>query len=320
MLAERPESSRFARRTDGAPCYKSAAMTRSTRDPAAKGAPGRVRPLSRVPDADGGEPSKEAENEAKGAADGVVSTALNDAEEGASNEPDEAATERGTASSDPDLPPVDGPDVVLPDARQLHGPEERERDRLLVERAQQGDHGAFRQLFDRYHKRAYSVAYGVLKNRHDAMDVVQEGFVKVHKHLASFQGSSSFYTWLYRIVMNLAIDQLRRRKTSRPVEYDDAIARDGDVNDAILPRMADANPRKAAIRRELIEKIDAALAELPEYHRQVILLREIEGLSYEEMAEVLEVPKGTIMSRLFHARKKMQAALAGYVDGDMDIE
>jgi RNA polymerase sigma-70 factor, ECF subfamily len=143
----------------------------------------------------------------------------------------------------------------------------------------------------------------------------------VHKHLASFHGSSSFYTWLYRIVMNLAIDQLRRRKTSRPVEYDDAIARDGDeVNEAILPRMADANPRKAAIRRELVEKIDAALAELPEYHRQVILLREVEGLSYEEMAEALEVPKGTIMSRLFHARKKMQAALAGYVDGDMDIE
>jgi RNA polymerase sigma-70 factor (ECF subfamily) len=206
--------------------------------------------------------------------------------------------------------------------RHRGSPEEREADRLLVERARNGDHGAFRTLYDKYHKRAFSVAYGVLKNRHDALDVVQEGFVKVHKHLDSFEGTSSFYTWLYRIVMNLAIDSLRRRKTSRPVEYDDAIGRDGEGagEESIMARMLDANPRKAAIRRELVAKIDAALAELPDYHREVILLREIDGMSYEEMAEVLEVPKGTIMSRLFHARKKMQAALAEYVDGDMDIE
>ena len=285
------------------------------RDPGAKGAPKRVRPPARAPgvdERDAALPPSPVEPEVA-----AMSGAVNDPDIGASNGPDEAPTEGGTSRSDPDLPPVDGPDPVPA----LHAPEERERDRQLVERAQQGDHGAFRQLFDRYHKRAYAVAYGVLKNRHDAMDVVQDGFVKVHKHLASFQGSSSFYTWLYRIVMNLAIDQLRRRKTSRPVEYDDSISREGEgANEAILPRLADANPRKAAIRKELIEKIDAALAELPEYHRQVILLREIEGLSYEEMAEVLEVPKGTIMSRLFHARKKMQSALAGYVDGDMDIE
>ncbi len=317
MLADRPESSGFVLRTVGSPCYKSASMTRSTRDPAAKGASGRVRPLSRAPAAEDDEPDKQPDSEAAAGVAPLVSGSLNDAPRGASNADDGSPPERGAASSDPDLPPVEDAEAVPTHA----APEERERDRLLVERAQQGDHGAFRQLFDRYHKRAYSVAYGVLKNRHDAMDVVQEGFVKVHKHLASFQGSSSFYTWLYRIVMNLAIDQLRRRKTSRPVEYDDAISREeGGTNEAILPRMADANPRKAAIRRELIEKIDAALAELPEYHRQVILLREIEGLSYEEMAEVLDVPKGTIMSRLFHARKKMQSALAGYVDGDMDIE
>jgi RNA polymerase sigma-70 factor (ECF subfamily) len=95
---------------------------------------------------------------------------------------------------------------------------------------------------------------------------------------------------------------------------------EGGGDDSILPRMMEANPRKATIRRELLEKVQAALSELPEIHQQVILLREIEGLSYEEMAEALEVPKGTIMSRLFHARKKMQAALEGYVDGDMDIE
>jgi RNA polymerase sigma-70 factor (ECF subfamily) len=212
--------------------------------------------------------------------------------------------------------------LVPDDARLLHhAPEDREIDADLVRRAQGGDHAAFRQLFDRYHKRVYAVAFGVLKNRHDALDCVQEGFVKVHRHLPSFQGSSSFYTWLYRIVMNLAIDQLRRRKTAKPVEFDDS-RRDSQEpgDDAIVARLLDENPRKAVIRRELLERVQAALAELPEYHRQVILLREIEGMSYEEMAEALEVPKGTIMSRLFHARKKMQEALKAYVDGDLDIE
>lgn len=202
------------------------------------------------------------------------------------------------------------------------GSEDRERDGDLVLRAQHGDRGAFRALFERHHKRAYAVAYGVLKNKQDALDVVQDAFVKVHRHLGAFQGGSSFYTWLYRIVMNLAIDQMRRRKTSRPVEYDDALARDAEPgDDAILPRMAASNPRKVVLRRELMVRVEQALQSLPEYHRQVIVLREIEGMTYEEMAEVLEVPKGTIMSRLFHARRKMQAALQDYVEGgDLDIE
>lgn len=202
------------------------------------------------------------------------------------------------------------------------GNEDRERDRELVGRVQSGDRRAFRELFERHHKRAYAVAYGVLKNKQDALDVVQEAFVKVHRHLDSFQGSSSFYTWLYRIVMNLAIDQLRRRKTARPVEYDDAALREGETaDDSILPRMLESNPRKTVIRRELMARVEEALKTLPEYHRQVIVLREIEGLSYEEMAEVLEVPKGTIMSRLFHARRKMQVALQDFVEGgDLDVE
>ena len=92
-------------------------------------------------------------------------------------------------------------------------------------------------------------------------------------------------------------------------------------DETILPRMLDANPRRTVIRRELMERVEAALATLPDYHRQVIVLREIEGLSYEEMAEILEVPKGTIMSRLFHARRKMQVALQDFVEGgDLEVE
>jgi RNA polymerase sigma-70 factor (ECF subfamily) len=292
-------------------------MARATRD-AAEEVPGAARPPAAKPRSASGEIAPDPKGETEPSAGDAAE--LNDPGAAPSNASDEESDESERAPAETDVPPADDGPVPV---RHRASPEEREADRLLVERARGGDHGAFRQLFEKYHKRAFSVAYGVLKNRHDALDVVQEGFVKVHKHLGNFEGSSSFYTWLYRIVMNLAIDSLRRRKTSRPVEYDDAIRRDsvdGGGDDVILARMLDANPRKAAIRRELVAKIDAALAELPDYHREVILLREIDGLSYEEMAEVLNVPKGTIMSRLFHARKKMQAALADYVDGDMDIE
>lgn len=196
-------------------------------------------------------------------------------------------------------------------------------DKTLVARVQEGDERAFRILFDRYHRRAYAVAYGVVKNKQDAMDIVQDGFVKVHRHIAKFQGTSSFYTWLYRIIMNLSIDHVRRRKNAKGVEYDDRVGREADEvagDGTLLPRILDENPGKTVIRRELLEKIQAALEELPEYHRAVIVLREIEGLSYEEMSQVLGVPKGTIMSRLFHARKKMQAALSDYMQGELSIE
>jgi len=201
--------------------------------------------------------------------------------------------------------------------------EDQSADRELVAKVQEGDERAFRVLFDRYHRRAYAVAFGVVKNQQDALDIVQEGFIKVHRHIGTFHGSSSFYTWLYRIIMNLAIDHVRRRKNAKGVEYDDRVGRETDDSGGdgtLLPRIMDSNPSKTVIRRELLEKIQAALEELPEYHRAVIVLREIEGLSYEEMSQVLEVPKGTIMSRLFHARKKMQVALSDYMQGDLAIE
>ena len=123
--------------------------------------------------------------------------------------------------------------------------------------------------------------------------------------------------------MNLAIDHVRRRKNAKGVEYDDRVGREADEvagDGTLLPRILDANPGKTVIRRELLAKIQEALEELPEYHRAVIVLREIEGLSYEEMSQVLGVPKGTIMSRLFHARKKMQATLSEYMQGELSIE
>ncbi len=217
----------------------------------------------------------------------------------------EAPVERGEANEDRD---------AAARARAL-------RDRELVAAAQKGDRAAFRELYEAYHRRAFSVALGVVKNPEDALDVVQEAFVKVHKHIEGFQGTASFYTWLYRIVMNLSIDHVRRGKKSKQVDYDDGVARDGaESAGGAWPQFESPNPRRTALRRELSDAIARALETLPEYHRAVIVLREVEGLSYEEMAEVLEVPKGTIMSRLFHARRKMQEALQGYLGDDLTIE
>jgi RNA polymerase sigma-70 factor (ECF subfamily) len=190
-------------------------------------------------------------------------------------------------------------------------------DEPLVERVQSGDQSAFRELFERYNRRAFAVALGVVKNQQDALDIVQEAFVKVYKHIGSFQGSSSFYTWLYRIVMNLSIDHIRRSRHT--TAFDDRVDHQGDGPEALISqRPQETNPRKNVDRKELSEQLQRALDTLPEYHRAVILLREVEGLSYEEMSVVLKVPKGTIMSRLFHARRKLQECLQPYLDEDID--
>ncbi len=187
-------------------------------------------------------------------------------------------------------------------------------DKALVARAQAGDRQAFEALVRKYQRRVYRLAFGMLKSQEDAMDVAQDAFVRAHQNLARFQGSAAFYTWLYRITTNLCIDRLRRRR-GEAVEYDDSLAReDHTAAEVGLRRPSGAtHPDKTALRRELGETIAAALAALPEKHREILVLREIEGLSYAELAETLQIKKGTVMSRLFHARKKMQALLAEYL-------
>ncbi|HEY1814023.1 MAG TPA: sigma-70 family RNA polymerase sigma factor [Kofleriaceae bacterium] len=176
-------------------------------------------------------------------------------------------------------------------------------DRELVEAARGGDREAFRTLFERYNRRAYALALGIVRQPDDALDVVQEAFIKAHKHLDRFEGTSSFYTWLYRIIMNLAIDLLRKRK--RVTE----LAEDSDEA-GLLPQLLGGNPGRALMDKEIRARIDAALAELSDNHRAVLVMRELEGLTYEEMAKAMGCSKGTIMSRLFHARKNMQRQLA----------
>lgn len=158
---------------------------------------------------------------------------------------------------------------------------------------------------------------GVLKNPDDAMDATQEAFVKVYRKIGQFKGDSSFYTWLYRIVVNLCIDHRRKHGRFKGVEYDDRIGRDDD--DGVQPLQLSGNTRQmhpghAFQQKELAKALDEALGTLSENHRTIILLREVDGMSYEEIAEVMDCHLGTVMSRLHHARKNLQKALKPYLE------
>ena len=182
-------------------------------------------------------------------------------------------------------------------------------DQTLILQCRAGDSSAFRELVRRYQQKAYGIAYSMLRDSDDAMDVTQEAFIKVHRYLDNFKGSSSFYTWLYRITVNLCIDHLRKRKKGHQVEFDEALDHDEAQGGDLLPSTMDMDPGRNLDRRELRERIEQALDTLSPNHRAVILMREVEGLSYKEIAKVMEISIGTVMSRLFHARKRMQAAL-----------
>ncbi len=192
-------------------------------------------------------------------------------------------------------------------------------DLTLVKRARGGDQRAFKLLVERYQRKVYSVALGMVKDREEALDVAQEAFAKVYKYLDHFKGDSSFYTWLYRITVNICIDFLRKRGAAKGehVELDETILVDSaEANIGALGTRLGTNPQKSLLRKELAEKIEEALQEVPEKHRAILLLREIEGMSYDDLARTLEIPKGTVMSRLFHARVKIQKILSKYLELD----
>lgn len=187
-------------------------------------------------------------------------------------------------------------------------------DRALVDACKSGDQYAFKLLMQRYQRKVYTVAYGFLRNQEDALDVVQETFIKVHRYLGKFEGNSSFYTWLYRIVTNLCIDHLRKNKRHRALEFDDGLRHDGKAEDvsgaAERPLTKLGDPAHMLQRREILTAVQDGLQYLSEKHRAVIVMRELQGMSYEQMAQAMECSKGTIMSRLFHARRNMQKHLS----------
>ena len=153
------------------------------------------------------------------------------------------------------------------------------------------------------------MVYGMLRNREDARDVTQEAFVKAYRNLAGFRLEASFYTWLYRIAMNLSIDHTRKRKRREIAGFDESIA-SKDADGGIDAIHHGDSPSKALERKQLLSRIMDCMQKLSDDQRQVILLREVEGLSYKEISDVMDIPEGTVMSRLFYARKKLQKLLS----------
>src|SRR5256714_2315317 len=180
----------------------------------------------------------------------------------------------------------------------------------LVKRSQAGDTEAFDELVIRYRTRVFSMIYNMVHSEQDAWDLAQDSFVKAWRSIKRFRGRSSFYTWIYRIVMNVTIDWLRKKQVKGAgAEFDDAVQlKEIDPAAKTAPR-PDPLPYERMERRELRTKIDNAIAQLSPEHRAVILMKETEDMQYHEIAEALGCSIGTVMSRLFYARKKLQNLL-----------
>jgi RNA polymerase sigma-70 factor, ECF subfamily len=179
----------------------------------------------------------------------------------------------------------------------------------LVKRCQAGDTEAFDELVARYRTRVFSMIYNMVHNEQDAWDLAQDSFVKAWKSIKRFRGRSSFYTWLYRVVMNVTIDWVRKKQVKPAAEFNDATQlKEIDPASKTVPK-ADALPYETMERSEIRERIDQAVAQLTPEHRAVILMKEIEEMQYHEIAEALGCSIGTVMSRLFYARKKLQNLL-----------
>src|SRR5256714_2696498 len=181
-------------------------------------------------------------------------------------------------------------------------------DPTLVRAAQQGDMVAFEELVARHRDKIYARAYSMMRNEEEAVDLSQEAWVKGWQRLKQFQGESSFGTWLTRIVINLCLDQLRRQKRQR-TESIEAMAEDSGGVERQMPVIT-PNPTAGLERHELRQRIDRALGQLSYEHRTVMVLHEFEEMEYKEIAKSMGCSIGTVMSRLFYARRKMAAILA----------
>ena len=182
-------------------------------------------------------------------------------------------------------------------------------DAALVERCRAGDVAAFEPLVEKYRQRVWRLAYNILRDREEAWDVAQEAFIKAFQALPSFRGQSAFYTWLYRIVMNVAADRGRSRGAQGRAFGTERVPEEDW--ERVLPDQnpGDESPDAAAARTEERAKIMKALDTLSEDHRRIVMLSDLEGLSYREIAETLDIPMGTVMSRLHNARKRLRDAL-----------
>ena len=183
-------------------------------------------------------------------------------------------------------------------------------DVALWKAAQRGDMRAFEELVARHRDKVYARAFSMIRNEEDAIDLSQEAWVKAWQRLKQFQGDSSFLTWMTRIVINLCLDKLRKQKRERAESIENLEEESGGV-ERQMPTVT-VNPTERLERSELRQRIDKALGQLSYEHRTVLILHEFEDLEYKEIAKRMQCSIGTVMSRLFYARRKMAALMASY--------
>src|SRR5271154_7407049 len=187
-------------------------------------------------------------------------------------------------------------------------PQSSPSDQELVKAAKRGNMAAFEELVARHRDKIYARAFSMMRNEDEAVDLSQEAWVKSWQRLKQFQGDSSFGTWMTRIVINLCLDQLRRQKRHRAESIEEMNEESGGV-ERQMP-VVTVNPTERLERGELRGKIDAAMGKLSEEHRAVLVLHEFEEMEYKQIAKTVDCSVGTVMSRLFYARRKMAALLA----------
>lgn len=185
-------------------------------------------------------------------------------------------------------------------------------EQVLVKRARQGDLSAYDELVRRYQERIYATVYHMTSNHEDANDLAQEAFIKAFQALKSFKGGSSFYTWVYRIAVNKTINFLKQRKNKSLISLND-LDFNAEHDPDLIALISEKTPRREINLVELQEKLNAAMQKLSEPHRLVVTLHDVQGLSHEEIAEIMDCNIGTVRSRLFYARQQLQAYLSDYL-------
>ena len=190
---------------------------------------------------------------------------------------------------------------------------DREVDQALVERAQQGDHKAFELLVSKYQRRLTRLLARFVKDEHEVNDVTQEALIKAYRALPNFRGESAFYTWLYRIGINTAKNFLATNGKKMVISADVA-NEEGEMFDLSDHLADDHTPEAEMMNREILQTVEAAVARLPEDLRRAITLREMEGLSYDEIAQIMDCPIGTVRSRIFRAREVIAKDLRPLLD------
>jgi RNA polymerase sigma-70 factor (ECF subfamily) len=184
----------------------------------------------------------------------------------------------------------------------------------LIKKSQKGDIESFEKLISSYQKKVFNIAFGMMHNHDDAYDISQEVFIRVFKSIRKFKGQSSFSTWLYRITTNACLDELRKRKNNKNII---SIDQEIQLEDGEVFRQIEDDgptPELVAERNELREIIKEAISKLSDEHKEVIVLRDIQGFSYDDIADIIKCPQGTVKSRINRARRMLKEILKNKVE------